>query len=122
VAVDTLRATRNLEAKGSTRDQAEVIAETIADTGLVTVKRVVDVLKWMVGVGIVLVAATLWQVFGLRGELAAVREAVGRLDGRMAAVESGLREVKQELTTVGSRVGAVETRLGSVESRLVPRP
>lgn len=109
--VDTLRAAKTLETRGFTRDQAE----GIADTGLVAVKRDVDVLKWMVGVVVVLVAATLWQVFGLRGELAAVRETVGRIDGRLAGVETRIGAVENRLT-------GIETRLTGVEGRLGPKP
>lgn len=113
--MDTLKASRLLEAKGFTRDQAEGIAEAIAETGLLAVKRDVDVLKWIGGVVVVLVAATLWQVFALRGELAAVRETVGRIDGRLAGVETRMGAVENRLT-------GVETRLTGVENRLGPRP
>ncbi len=113
--MDTLKASRLLETKGFTRDQAEGIAEAIAETGLVAVKRDVDVLKWMVGVVVVLVAATLWQVFGLRGELAAVRKTVGRIDGRLAGMETRMGAVENRLT-------GIETRMTGVEGRLGPRP
>jgi hypothetical protein len=111
--VDTLKTAHDSEASCFTRQQAEAVAKAIGDTGLTAVRRDVDVPEWMVDV--VLIAAVFRQVFGLRGELAIVRETVGRIDGRLTGIETRLGAVEQ-------RLGRIEDRLTGTESPPGPRP
>ena len=106
--MDTLKTAQDLEAGGLTRQQAEAVAKAIADTGLTTTKRDVDVLKWMVGVVTALVVATLWQMFTLNATVTRLDERVATLGDRMEKVEA--------------RLGGIEGRLGAIENRLGPRP
>jgi hypothetical protein len=108
VTVGTLKTAQDLEAGGLSRQQAEAVAKAIADTGLTTAKRDVDVLKWMVGVVTVLVVAILWQMFMLDATVTRLDERVATLGDRM--------------DKVGTRLGGIENRLGAIENRLGPRP
>ncbi len=120
--MDTLKTARNLEAKGFTRDQAEAVADAIADTGLASVKRDVDVLKWMIGVLIVLVVGAFWQLFTLSSAVARLDERVATQTARIDRVEQRLTTVEQRLTTMEARLGSMETKLEAILDRLPPRP
>jgi hypothetical protein len=64
----------------------------------------VRVVQAVGGVGILLMAAMLWQLVALRGEVADVRAAVGSVDARVGRLET--------------RMDAFEARLGRVDGRL----
>jgi hypothetical protein len=127
--VDTLRTARNVEGKGFTREQAEAVADAIGDTGLIVVKRDIDVLKWMVGAVIVVVVAVFWQLFSLSSvvtrldeRIAAFGDRMGRVEGQLGSVVQHLTSVEQQVASAEQAVRAVAESVSGVESRLPPRP
>lgn len=105
--MDTLRASRSLEGKSFTREQAEGIAEAIGDTGLTGVKRDVGVLKGMLGAVVVIMVAVFWQLFTLNGivtrldeRMASFGERMGRAEGRLTSLEAGQAALRDQLSAV----------------------
>jgi hypothetical protein len=127
--VDTLRTARNVDGKGFIREQAKAVADAIGDTGLIVVKRDIDVLKWMVGAVIVVVVAVFWQLFSLSSavtrldeRVAAFGDRMGRVEGQLGSVVQHLTSVEQQVASAEQAVRAVAESVSGVESRLPPRP
>ena len=120
--VDTLRASRSLEAKGFTREQAEGIAEAIGDIGLAGVRRDVDVLKWMVGAMVVIMVAVFWQSFALNGTVTRLDERTGLFGDRMNRVESRLTGVETRLASIEAGQAALMDQLSVAQGRAESRP
>jgi hypothetical protein len=120
--LDTLRASRSLEAKGFTREQAEGIAEATGDTGLTGLKRDVDVLKWMLGAVVVIMVAVFWQLFTLNGTVTRLDERMASFGDRMNRVESRLTGVETRLTGIEAGQAALKDQLSVVQGRAEPRP
>lgn len=117
--MDTLKAARTLEAKGFTREQAEgiaeVIAEAMASSGFAELRRDLDILKWMVGVMLMLAAGTLWQVIELRIEVASMAE---NLDQR----EQGLTRIESRLTNIEAGSAAIRSQPSLMQAAPGPKP
>jgi hypothetical protein len=120
--VDTLRASRSLEAKGFTREQAEGIAEAIGDIGLAGVRRDVDVLKWMVGAMVVIMVAVFWQSFALNGTVTRLDERTGSFGDRMNMVESRLTGVETRLASIEAGQAALKDQPSVAQGRAESRP
>lgn len=83
--IDTLKIAKDLKAGGMPQRQSEAVAQAIGSLGIGPIMRDLDVLKAITGIVMVLTLAMLWQVFSLRGDVAA---RFGSLGERVARIEA----------------------------------
>jgi phage shock protein A len=108
-------------------EKARRAAEEVADferkigelrTDFTELKGKMNTVQALLGVVILIGAATIWQLVALNGTVA-------RLDERMTAMEARIGTLETRIGTLETRIGALETgqaaiqqRLGTIESQL----